>query len=257
MQDGSQLALPLRVPGRGGARRNAGRKPLPPGQRRTAHRARPRLSPYTPVHITLRGARGLPSFRSQVMARATGGVIRAMKSARDDLRIVEFSIQSNHLHLVVEADDERALSSAIRGFQTRVSRRLNHHVLRRRRGPIWGDRYHREDLTSRRQARNALVYALQNSHHHGVVEPGVRDPLSSALCSERFIQRPVLPPDTSPCSRALTFMLNHLWQSQWPGLISPAEVPRGRADPPTRLRSEATRARPTDAACIALPPAGR
>ncbi|MDB4947089.1 MAG: hypothetical protein JWP97_6623 [Labilithrix sp.] len=164
------------------------------------------------------------------MARAIGGVIRAMKVARDDLRIVEFSIQSNHLHLVVEADDERALSSAIRGFQTRVSRRLNHHVLRRRRGAVWGDRYHREDLTSRRQARNALVYVLQNGHHHGAVKPGIRDPLSSALWSERFIQRPVLPPESSPCSRALTFMLSHLWEKQWPGLIFPTEVPKGRSN---------------------------
>ncbi|MDB4946338.1 MAG: hypothetical protein JWP97_5872 [Labilithrix sp.] len=227
MDEGAQLALLLVRNTHGGARKNAGRKRLPAGQRMTAHRARPRLSPHTPVHITLRGAHGLPSFRSERMARAIGGVIRTMKSARDDLRIIEFSIQNNHLHLIVEADDERALSSAIRGFQTRVTKRLNHHVLRRR-GPVWGDRYHREDLTSRRQARHALTYVLQNAHHHGAVKPGMRDPLSSAPWSDRFIHRPLLPPETSPCSRPLTFMLRALWEGQWPGLISPSEVPTGR-----------------------------
>ncbi|MDB4946337.1 MAG: hypothetical protein JWP97_5871 [Labilithrix sp.] len=227
MDAGAQLALlPVRNT-HGGARKNAGRKPLPVGQRKTAHRALARLSPHTPVHITLRGARGLASFRSEMMARAIGGVIRTMKSARNDLRIIEFSIQSNHLHLIVEADDEWALSSAFRGFQTRVSKRLNHHVLRRR-GPVLGDRYHREDLTSRRQARHALVYVLQNAHHHGVVKPGMQDPLSSAPWSERFIHRPLLPPETSPCSRPLTFMLRALWERQWPGLVSPCEVPKGR-----------------------------
>ncbi|MDB4944645.1 MAG: hypothetical protein JWP97_4179 [Labilithrix sp.] len=177
------------------------------------------------MHITLRAAKSLPSLRNEVMARAVGGVIRAMKAARDDLRIVEFSIQTNHLHLIVEADDARALSSAIRSLQARVTKRLNHHVLARKRGKVWGDRYFRVDLTTRRQARHALVYVLQNGHHHGVVAAGRLDPLSSARWSTRFIQRPELPAGTSPCSPALTFMLNRSWEQQWPGLISPSEVP--------------------------------
>ncbi|MDB4942301.1 MAG: hypothetical protein JWP97_1835 [Labilithrix sp.] len=222
----SQLALPLGRSRRGGARANAGRPPAPPGQRSTPHRARPRLSCHTPVHITLRAARGLPSLRNEAIARAVGGVIRAMKAARDDVRIVEFSIQKTHLHLIVEADDARALSSGVRSLQARVTRRLNHHVLRRKRGRVWGDRYFRVDLTSRRQARHALVYVLQNGHHHGVVAPGQRDPLSSARWSTRFLQRPELPAETSPCSPSLTLMLSKVWEQQWPGLISPSEVPR-------------------------------
>ncbi|MDB4944572.1 MAG: hypothetical protein JWP97_4106 [Labilithrix sp.] len=224
---GSQLELRLQRSRRGGARRNAGRPAGPEGTRRTPHRARPRLSCHTPVHITLRAAKGLPSLRSERMARAVGAAIQAMKGARDDFRVVELSIQTNHVHLIVEADDARALSSGIRSLQARVTRRLNDHVLRRKRGKIWCDRYFRVDLTSPRQARRALVYVLQNGHHHGVVPPGQRDPLSSAPWSTRFVQRPELPAETSPCSPSLTFMLNKLWERQWPGLILPSEVPSG------------------------------
>jgi REP element-mobilizing transposase RayT len=91
-----------------------------------------------PAHIVLRAAKGLPSLREQKMARAVGHVIRTMRTVRDDFRIVEFSIQSNHVHLIVEADDDRSLSSAIRSFEARVSKALNHHVLRRKRGKVWG-----------------------------------------------------------------------------------------------------------------------
>ena len=80
-----------------------------------------------------------------------------MRTVRDDFRIVEFSIQSNHVHLIVEADDDKALSSAIRSFEARVSRVLNHHVLRRKRGKVWGDHYFRVDITSPKQARHALA----------------------------------------------------------------------------------------------------
>jgi REP element-mobilizing transposase RayT len=186
------------------------------------------LSRHVPAHITMRAARGLPSFREQVVARAIGHVIRTMKNVREDFRVVEFSIQTNHVHLIVEADDDRALASAIRSFEARVSKLLNHHVLRRKRGKVWGDRYFRVDLASPKQARRALAYVLQNAQHHGVVAPGAKDPLSSARGSTRYVTRPELPLETSLTSPSRTYLLNVLWERPWPGAISPGEVP-GRA----------------------------
>jgi putative transposase len=209
--------------GRGGHREGAGRKK---GARpRTPHRARPVLSRHVPVHVTLRAARGVPSFRHERMARTIGRAIRAMRVAREDFRIVELSIQTNHVHLIVEAEGARALSSAIRSLEARVSKALNRHVLRRRRGRIWGDRYHRVDLKTPTQARHALAYVLQNGHHHGVVRAGEKDPLSSAPWSSRYVTRAELPPETAPTSPARTFMLNVLWERRWPGAISPSEIP--------------------------------
>jgi putative transposase len=213
--------------GRGGFREGAGRKKAARAARTsTPHRRRPSLSRHVPVHITLRAAKALPSFRKQVVAQAIGHVIRTMRAVRDDFRIVEFSIQSNHVHLVVEADDDKALSSAIRSFEARVSKVLNHHVLGRKRGKVWGDRYYRVDLKSPKQARHALAYVLQNGAHHGVVPAGVKDPISSARWSTRYVTRPELPLETSLTSPSLTYMLNKLWERPWPGAISPGEVPR-------------------------------
>jgi REP element-mobilizing transposase RayT len=179
-----------------------------------------------PAHIILRAAKGLPSLREEVVARAIGQVMRTMRTVRDDFRIVEFSIQATHVHLIVEAENDRSLSSAIRSLEARVSKALNHHVLRRRRGKVWGDRYFRVDLTSPRQARHALAYVLQNAQHHGVIPAGVKDPLSSARWSSRYVTRAELPPETSPTSPARTYLLNVLWERPWPGAISPAEFPR-------------------------------
>ena len=211
--------------GRGGFRENAGRKRAPGTRTSTPHRSRPGLSRHVPVHITIRAAKGLPSLREQIVARAIGQVIRTMKVVREDFRIVEFSIQTNHLHLIVEADDDRSLSSAIRSFEARVSKVLNHHVLGRKRGKVWGDRYFRVDLESPRQARQALAYVLQNGHHHGVVAAGSKDPISSARWSTRYVTRAELPLETSPTSPSLTYMLNVLWERAWPGAISQGEVP--------------------------------
>jgi REP element-mobilizing transposase RayT len=38
-------------------------------------------------------------------------------SEKDGFRVVHFSIQSNHLHLIVEATDEQSLSRGMQGFR--------------------------------------------------------------------------------------------------------------------------------------------
>ena len=57
----------------------------------------------------MRAREGLPSLRSdRLLFEAMRGSLAA--SEKDDFRVLHFSIQSNHLHLIVEADDERTLS---------------------------------------------------------------------------------------------------------------------------------------------------
>jgi putative transposase len=73
-------------------------------------------------------------------------------------------VQWDHIHLIVEASDKRALSSGIRSVAIRVARYVNELV--RRRGRFWADRWYGRELTSPRQVRNALVYVLSNFRKH-------------------------------------------------------------------------------------------
>jgi hypothetical protein len=104
---------------------------------------------------------------------------RAARRDPDRFRIVHWSVQRDHVHLLVEAADKRALSSGIRSVTIRIARYVND--LLGRRGPLWADRFHSRAITSPRGARNALVYVLANFRKHtiGVRRPGL-DPYSSA-----------------------------------------------------------------------------
>src|SRR5262245_44092717 len=95
---------------RGGARPSAGRKPGP--RPRARHRTRPEHDFRHPVHVTLRVSRGLPSLRSELLAKVMENSVQATK--RDDFRIVEYSIQSDHVHAIVEAADKRALECGMK-----------------------------------------------------------------------------------------------------------------------------------------------
>jgi len=89
----------------------------------------------------------------------------AKGSARFGFRVVHYSVQSNHLHLIAEAPDRRALTRGVQGLLIRLAKGLNR--LWRRKGSVFSDRYHDRILKTPREVRNALVYVLQNGVKHG------------------------------------------------------------------------------------------
>jgi REP element-mobilizing transposase RayT len=153
-----QLAFP---PPRtwGGKRKGAGRKPKGP-RPLVAHQARPDHDARHPCHVTKRFAFELPSLR--VLFSTVRDQIAA--SHKEGFRILHFSLQDDHLHLIVEADDREALSRGVQGLSIRVARAVNDALGRR--GAVWEDRYHARDLRTPREVRNALRYVLLNRHKH-------------------------------------------------------------------------------------------
>ncbi|HEY3358468.1 MAG TPA: transposase, partial [Polyangia bacterium] len=167
----------------GGRRARAGRKPGP--RPCVLHRGRPEHVARHPTHITLRARAGLPSLRAPNLCAVIERAIAAAN--RSDGRVVHYSVQGDHVHLIIEAHDERALSSAVRRVAIRVALAVNR--LLARRGPVWGDRYHRRDLTTPREVRNALVYVLCNARKHGRPVADL-DPCSSARWFDGWRRRP-------------------------------------------------------------------
>jgi REP element-mobilizing transposase RayT len=136
------------------------------------------------VHVTIRVVRGVGYLRG---FRIYPAVRRALCGARDrlDTRIVHFSVQRDHIHLVVEARDQVALGRAMKGFGVRLARRLNR--IAGRTGRVVADRYHARYLRSPGEVRRALVYVLQNGVKHGQADARLLrggqvwfDPFSSA-----------------------------------------------------------------------------
>ena len=84
--------------------------------------------------------------------------------ARSGFRLVHFSIQSNHIHLIVEAESRVELSNGVRAFSISVAKSLNSKLGRR--GPVFADRYHAKAIAKPTQMRNAIQYVLTNWLHH-------------------------------------------------------------------------------------------
>ena len=226
--DGGQLTLDrAKTLGRGGRRENAGRpmKKDENGRRSIRHEARAAHKASTPVHVTLRRIKDVPSFRLAPLHDVIVEGIRDTQS--DSFRIVHYSIQSNHIHMIVEAADGR-LELGLRGFTVRIARRLNARVLERR-GPIWECRYHRHDLRTPREVRHALVYVLANGVKHGEVERGNLDPCSSGRWFDGWISGLPRSSEDTPVRPAETWLLRTGWTKVFPGYLLPSEAPKALA----------------------------
>ncbi|HEY6909274.1 MAG TPA: transposase [Myxococcales bacterium] len=156
---------------------------------------RPDFAARHPVHVTMRLQPGVGYLRSYSRARIVEDALRAARE-RFGVRIIHYSIQGNHLHLIVEAESQVSLSHAMQGLATRLARRLN--ALSGRRGAVFADRYHSHPLKTPREAKHAVRYVLANYRHHTLeyLPAGWTDPLASSAFTHELPGRdaPVVAP---------------------------------------------------------------
>lgn len=221
-----QLALDLQPVARwGGARPGAGRKP---GVRpRDPHRRRAPLASRHPCHVTLKVRAGLPSLRS---ARLVAELERSWRDACDRarFRLVHYSIQRDHVHLIAEAASARDLANGLRSIAARFARAVNR--VFRRAGTVLADRAHVHVLRTPREVRNAIAYVLLNARRHAAKlgrvlggVPGRVDLASSGRWFDgwRWPQPPA--PDLPAVAPPRTWLLSAGWRRH--GSVDLAETP--------------------------------
>jgi putative transposase len=175
-----QVPLPLK--GRGGWRPGAGRpKKATSG---VPHLRRESFAARHPLHVTLKVRREVGDLRTDRRFRR---MQRAFfyGSDRFGMRLIHFSVQGDHVHLIVEARERAALAKGMQGLAIRVARAVNR--VSQRRGSVFADRYHVHILKSLAEVRNAVHYVLYNRHKHvpGTI-PWYIDPFSSAAGEARW-----------------------------------------------------------------------
>lgn len=216
----------LSLPTWGGRRAGAGRKAS--GLVVEAHRERPVSPSRHPVHVTLRTLAGVQTLRGPV---AFGAILAALAAASDHLgmRIVHFSVQSNHIHLLMEAEDEEALSRAMRGFTIRLARALHDELGTS--GQIFPERYHLRVLKTPLQVKRAVAYVVNNLvRHRGSLpvqdgKPQV-DACSSAVYCKVYrcpVAKPLPRPGPPPVAPPQTWLLREGWWRQH-DYISPDDI---------------------------------
>ena len=86
------------------------------------------------------------------------------------MRLAEFAVLGDHLHLIVEADSNSCLSRGLQGLCVRLTRALNRALGRA--GSVFADRFHSRLLRTPTELVRAIRYVIDNARHHfGQAEP--------------------------------------------------------------------------------------
>jgi putative transposase len=188
-----------------------------------------------PVHVTLRARVGVPSLRTVSFVREFRRSL-AQACERGDFRVIHYSLQRDHAHLIVESAGKDALARGMKSIAARLARAMNRTAGRS--GPVLDGRYHHRSLRSPRETRRALAYVLLDARRHlakrrhvSRAEPARLDPASSARWFDGW-RRDFGPEeiDVSPrpeVARPHTWLLRVGWRRH--GLVDPAELPETAA----------------------------
>jgi REP element-mobilizing transposase RayT len=175
---------------------------------------------------------GVPSLRSERFAAEFRSSLR-QACERREFRVVHYSLQRDHVHLVVESAGKAALGRGMKAIGARIARAVQRTFGWR--GPVLDGRYHLRVLRTPREVRNVLAYVLLNVRRHwqkqrGAAPPVRLDAASSGRWFDGWRSRTADavgaagpahgPPEVS---RARTWLLTSGWRRH--GLVDPAEVP--------------------------------
>jgi REP element-mobilizing transposase RayT len=146
---------------------------------------------------------------------------------RRRFRLVHYSIQGDHVHLIIEAASARDLACGMKSLAARFARAVNR--VYHRTGRVLADRCHVHVLRTPREVRNAIAYVLLNARRHfmkrtGRPPAGDRcDPASSGRWFDGWSGRSGGSTDPPAVAPPRTWLLGVGWRRR--GLIDPAEVP--------------------------------
>jgi REP element-mobilizing transposase RayT len=147
-----QLELNLNQGNWGGRRQGSGRKRLQ--SQGVAHRRREKVTTKTPLHINFK-------FKTSIRNKASLRLLkRAIINARTHgLRILHYSLQPNHVHLIIEAKDNNELTTGMKSLTVTFAKGLH-------KGRVQVQRYHLHVLKTIREVKHAIHYVLFNQQKH-------------------------------------------------------------------------------------------
>ncbi len=169
----------------GGKRPGAGRPHLP-WRRGAPHRSLPEIRGWTPLHVTFSRLPGLGSLWVREIMLFTIRVFQECKE-REGFRILAWSVQRNHGHMIVEAESKEALSRAMRGFLARLAKGWNR--IWERKGPVFAGRYHVRVVRNAWDGKRLLGYVLKNHAKHEGRFAGTFHPMSSTFWMDVWFER--------------------------------------------------------------------
>lgn len=126
------------------------------------HTRRFRLKKPSSLHLTIKVRENKADIQNKRILKALHYAIR--RARLKGLKIVHYTLEYNHVHLLVESVDNKILHKGMQAFGITIAKAIN--KIKRTKGAVYKNRYHLRVIDSPRQLKNVLHYIFSNGVKH-------------------------------------------------------------------------------------------
>ena len=126
------------------------------------HIARDEFNRLTVLHLTVKIDRAKAGLKNKQTLKL---LWHAIKKARlKGLKIIHYTLEFDHIHLLVEADNKAIVGTGMQSFGISLSKGIN--KIKGLSGQVFKTRYHFRKLKTPTEVKNVIHYILGNSIKH-------------------------------------------------------------------------------------------
>jgi REP element-mobilizing transposase RayT len=145
------------------------------------HRSRMKINKPTSFHLTIKVRENKADIQSKKLLKALHHAIG--RARLKNLKVVHYTLEYNHVHLLVETNDHRILHAGMQALGISFSKAIN--KLKSYKGSVYKHRYHQRRIGSARELKNVLLYIFNNGRKHKRTTRRI-DPFNSLLVEPRL-----------------------------------------------------------------------
>jgi REP element-mobilizing transposase RayT len=126
------------------------------------HISREDIKKPTSLHLTIKVRENKADIKNKQILKALHHSIKRARMKR--LKIVHYTLEYNHIHLLVEAEIKQLVHQGMQAFGISLAKKIN--TIKRLKGTVYKHRYHLRKINSPRDLKNVLHYIFNNGIHH-------------------------------------------------------------------------------------------
>lgn len=126
------------------------------------HIARDEIKKLTPLHLTIKIEKDKAGLKNKFILKSLHSSIK--KARKIGLKIIHYTLEYDHVHLLVETDNKTALARGMQSFGISFSKSIN--KIKKAQGKVFKTRYHYRKLKTPAEVKNVFNYIFGNSLKH-------------------------------------------------------------------------------------------
>jgi len=130
------------------------------------HTSRPFLKRPASLHLTIKVQRNKDEIKNKSVLKLLKHAI--LRARFQGLKVLHYSLEYDHVHLLIEADNNHILGKGMQAFGVTMAKGINR--LKRLKGAVYKHRYHFRQISSPRQLKSVMNYIFTNGMKHGTAK---------------------------------------------------------------------------------------